>query len=89
MLHLFPCLQVSLRGSPSRHFLAEMCHLGIPIIRPITFLFVLNSRQFVCDPFRKESPYLSQGRSFAKLLSWGAGGGITILLNRARGGSEG
>ena len=28
----FPCL-VSLRGSPSRHCLAEMCHFGIPIIQ--------------------------------------------------------
>ena len=66
----FPCL-VSLRGSPSRHCLAEMCHFGVPIIRPISFHFVLNSRQslFVCDPFRKESPYLSQGRSFAKPLT--------------------
>ena len=61
-----PCL-VSLRGSLSRHCLAEMCHFGIPIIRPISFLLVLNSKEslFVCDPFRKESPYLSQGRYFA------------------------
>ena len=62
-----PCL-VSLRGSLSRHCLAEMCHFGIPIIRPISFLFVLNSKEslFVCDPFCKERPYLSQGRYFAK-----------------------
>ena len=67
MLHLFTC-PVSLRGSLSRHCLAEMCHFGIQIIQPISFLFVLNSKEslFVCDPFRKESPNLSQGRYFAK-----------------------
>ena len=65
-----PCL-VSLRGSLSRHYLAEMCHFGIPIIRPISFLVVLNSVEslFVCDPFRKESPCLSQERYFAKPLT--------------------